>query len=314
MICHFENRQIQSLPNPRFRCAADDGTPVLAIRLDHRDGVIPLRDLPSRFGIIATSHDGQMLRQIGAALDFVHELRIGDPLPAEILGGDASWAPDPIHRHIASDRLRGQLLQWLRLNGIPSAARLQASDFDHTGHDPDLAQRLHAAFDLLASQLQMPHALDVLALLESLSEELAYIEALRERLLRPVRDLGRKLESISRRHHPRGDHFHMITQVRRLCFMGLSQIGRRFGAVDNLTTDVIELLTTAEKQWGTIRTNRNWLYRSYLAFAPILQEWQSVPHVIDDMFWPRLARTYRFLAPRFMAMQEWKRPPHGLTN
>ncbi len=312
IACELANPLFRGVANPLFRRAEDDGVPSLVVRMGERDGVVPLRTLQARLGIADASPDGQMLARIALALDFVAEIRPGDPLPTEILTGDASWQPEPTHYHIASRRLRGRLIQWLQVIGAPGWRQLMAGDFDRAEHDPALAARLHAAFGLLGARLQLPDALDAIALMGSLSEELACIEALRERLLGPMRALARKLDTISQARRGDGMNADMLAQVRRLCRAGLQRIGTRFSAVDTLTEDIVTALSGGANQQLLIRTNRDWLHRTYRAVAPLLSEWNAAPAAIDEDFWARLARTYRFLAPRFMPVQEWNRVMRAL--
>ena len=63
---------------------------------------------------------------------------------------------------------------------------------------------------------------------------------------------------------------------------------------------------TVRSQRVFIRSNRDWLYRTRLAWEGILRQWRPPPQQLDDMSWGLITRTYRFLAPRFMPVQEWQ--------
>ena len=311
VICQLENAVLAGFPAPLFRRAADDGVPVLVVRLGDREGVVPLRGLQRRLGIANDSPDGVMLGHIGAALDFVSELRPGDPLPAEILTGDASWAPDAGHRHIAARRLRERLIQWLRATGVKGADGIEAADFDRTDLDAALRDRIHAAFAEVARQLRLADTLDAIAALQSLVEDLAYIEALRERLLLKSRRMARKLDLIGQMRRGDGWNTDMLTLVRRLSQTALTRIGARLNEVDALSDDIIAALGRGPGQQTIIRAGRDWLYRTQRVFAPILAEWEAAPAEIDAQFWNRLGRTHRLLAPRFMDRQEWHQARRG---
>lgn len=316
VICQLESPLLSGFAAPVFRRAADDGVPVLVVRLGEREGVVPLHGLQVRLGIEDDSPDGRMLGQIGAALDFVSELRPGDPLPAEVLTGDASWQPDAGHRHVAARRLRERLILWLRMSKVAGGEHIQVSDFDHMDRDPALRERVHVAFAQVARQLGLPDALDAIGVLEGLVTDLAYIEALRERLLVKLRRMARKLDAISQGRRGDGVNTDMLIMVRRLCQVGLGRIGARLSAVDALSDDIIAALGGGLGQQTLIRSSRDWLYRTQRVFAPMLAEWEAAPMEIDDDFWNRLTRAYRLLAPRFMAVQEWKqtRRPGGVQN
>ena len=67
-----------------------------------------------------------MLGLIAQSLDFVTLLRLGDPLPAEVLSGAASWEPDPLHLQLANARLQWQLVTWLNSGTGGDAPQMDA--------------------------------------------------------------------------------------------------------------------------------------------------------------------------------------------
>jgi hypothetical protein len=97
-----------------------------------------------------------------------------------------------------------------------------------------------------------------------------------------------------------------LTRIRRLAGLALEQIAARFTDVDTQTREVLAMLRNADANRNFIRGHRDWLYRSSLAWQPILSEWDAaLMPGLDDSTWARLNRTYHFLAPRFMPMKEW---------
>ncbi len=66
-------------------------------------------------------------------------------------------------------------------------------------------------------------------------------------------------------------------------------------------------LRNAESQRAFIRSNRDWLYRSQLAWESTLGAWDAARPRADDATSVLLGRTYRFLAPRYMPVTEWLR-------
>ena len=153
--------------------------------------------------------------------------------------------------------------------------------------------------------LGLPDAASVIALLEELAHELAFIETLCERFLTPLEAMARTIDVAS--HGWRGDQYHqdMLIQARRLLAAALAGITERFAQIAAQCASVIAMLRGVAAHRGLIRANRDWLYRSQRAFAPILAQWDTAPPSIDAQFWPRIVSTTRFLAPRFMACQEW---------
>jgi hypothetical protein len=231
-------------------------------------------------------------------------LRIGDKLPAEVLTGEASWEPDPSHLQLATTRLKLQLVAWLKSGtgvdqtDVDPDALLQVAD------DPAIRRQVQEAMTRAAQALGLADREAVLVLIEELARELAYIEALRDRLLRRMLAMGRKVEHL---HKGRSDATHMetLTQVRRLSGVAIKQLVARFEAVDGQTGEVMAALRNAGNQREFIREQRDWMYRSLLGWQPILLAWDNGGNILDDPTRTLLSQSYQFLAPRFMPVTEW---------
>lgn len=307
--CELSHRLFTQLGEPIFRRAATDATPVMAVRLGERDAAIPLRSLQKECGIRDDSPDGRMLQLIAESLDFVTGLRLGDTLPTEVLTGEASWEPEPAHLKLAATRLHMQLVEWLGSRSGPGSASekpaLDARALVGSEANPALRQQVQTAFDQAALALGLRDASEVVTLVENLARELAYIEALRDRLLRPVQDVAMKLRASDARARGSPERQETLTQVRRLAGRALKQIGGRFDELDAQTGEVMHALRNAESQRAFIRSSRDWLYRSQLAWDPLLRAWDKTPGIHHIAFPALLNRSYLFLAPRFMAVTEW---------
>jgi hypothetical protein len=254
---------------PVFRRAAD-GVPAMVVAFGEREAVVPLGPLQRQLGIDDASPDGRMLRLIAEALDFVPELRLGDRLPSEVLTGEASWSPAPHHRARAAAVLRGRLLAAVALHG---AAAVQAAD-----------------------TLVLP-----------LAHEIAYIEALRETLLLRTEAMARAVRALGHGWNGHANGHATLAQVARLAEAAASDLAARFAAVDAVTADIRAALRDLAGRRAAIRAHRDGLVRTARAFAPVLDAWDTAPTRIDDSVWPLLARTWRLLAARCMAVQEWER-------
>jgi len=303
--CVLEHRMFSTLGDVRFRRSGTDGAAMMAVSLGDREADIPLCSLGREFGIDSASPDGRMLELIGESLDFVSVLQPGDRLPPEILTGEASWRPSPNHLRIAATRLRLQLVAWLAPDGaqggtLDELALLRLAD------DPALRRKVQAVMSRAAEELGLSSAADVTRLLEELAEELAYIEALRDRLLRRVESVSRKVTRLNQQCTTQLGGAETLLQVKRLCASALKQVRLRFAELDGQTGEVLSALRNHENQRVFIRSNRDWLYRSQRAWDPILKQWDAAADQLDDATWALLARTYQFLAPRFMATTEWQ--------
>jgi hypothetical protein len=298
--CVLEHRMFPLLGASLFRHAETDGTAVMIVMLGDREAALPLRSLQNEFGIDNDSPDGRMLALIAAALDFVTCLRIGDPLPAEVLSGKASWEPDQAHLQLASAKLRLQLVGWLNAGSATANADLDPGHLSQLDENPALRQRVQEAFDRAATELGVADRESVVQMVEDLAGELAFIESLRDRLLGRVTTMTAKIERLTRGPRPEGVTVETLTQVRRLITKALREIRRRFEDLDAQTGEVMSVLRNADSQRAFIRSNRDWLYRSLRAWDPILREWDAT-NDLRGLF----SRTYSFLAPRFMSVSEW---------
>lgn len=303
--CVLQHRAFHMLSNVTFRRAEADETPVMAMSLGERHAAVPLRALQHELGIEDDSPDGRMLALIAQSLDYVAGLQIGDPLPGEVLDGRASWSPGEAHRALAAARLRLQLASWLR----PEAAGVVAPDAPtvlRLDDDPAMRQHVNAALDAVVRNLGLPHRMAVVDLLDRLADELGFIEALRDGLLNRTQAMMETIDHlgrIGRVNHKRSD---TLTQVRRLGHAALRQMAFRFEEIDAQTEDVVAALRNLDSQRSFIRSSRDWLYRLQRAWDPLLRQWEATSPLTEIELWRLIERTYRFLAPRYMPVQEWQ--------
>jgi hypothetical protein len=303
--CVLKHPVFTTLREPLFRLAETDGTPVMVVKLGERDAVIPLQSLQREFSIPDESDDGRMIALIAQSLDFVAGLRMGDALPPEVLDGGASWTPDEMHLRIANARLQWQLVTWLNSGTGGDEAELKLDDLVQLTEDPVRRQQVQMAFDKAAESLGLPSRDAVVQLVEELARELAYIEALRERLLQRVVAMMDKLNRMAQMYRGDASHLEMLTQVRRLTGAALKQIAHRFDELDAQTGEVMSALRNADSQRTFIRSNRDWLYRAQRAWQSLLSEWDGAGISFDEGMMQLLSRSYQFLAPRFMPVTEW---------
>jgi hypothetical protein len=311
--CILQHRLFASFADPLFRRAESDGSPVMVVKLGDREAAIPLRSLQREFAIADDSDDGRMLGLIAQSLDFISLLRVGDALPTEVLSGQASWEPDLVHLEISKARLQWQLVAWLNSGTGAETPALDAESLLQVADDPARKAQVQQAFAKAAEALGMPSREAVIQLVEELAQELAYIEALRDRLLRRVKGMSDKLNRMAQNYHGDASHLETLTQVRRLTNIAFKQISHRFDELDAQTGEVMSALRNADSQRVFIRSNRDWLYRTQRAWHALLTDWDVAGIGYDEGVLLLLNRSYHFLAPRFMPVTEWESRtlPHG---
>lgn len=307
-ICFLAHRGFRLLGIPLFRRAESDNAPAMVVTLGEREVSLPLRALQREFGIADDTPDGRMLVVMAEALEYVSVLRIGDPLPGEVCSGTASWEPDAMHLALASIRLRLQLVAWVNAGTAEDAPEMDADALLRLGDDPVVRKQIQDALDRAANALGLGSQAAVVALIEDLAHELAFIEALRDRFFYKVQAVALKIEHMARGLRADTTQLDALTQVRRLSKLALKDLRRRFGELDAQTGEVMPALRNTTRQRAFIRENRDWLYRSLRAWQPFIDEWEDAGIEFDDAARELLGRTYRFLAPRYMPVTEWLSP------
>jgi hypothetical protein len=299
--CVLGHRVFTMLGAVSFRRARADGTPVMVVTLGEREAVVPLRALQREFGIDDASPDGRMLGLIAESLDYVCGLSLGDRLPSEVLTGRASWEPTLRHRKLAMDVVRLKLLAWID----PSATDPAKGDpIERLETEPALRQQVQIAFDRAAGELDLPDRQAVVARVEELAGEMAYIEALRDRLLRPVQAIAIRVEAVIQATRGDSQRQETLGRVARLAETARQQFQERFDEVMAQTGEVLSALRNMESQQAFIRSARDQLYRSQRAWQPILDAWADA-EALEEVPWDLINRTYQFLAPRYMPVTEW---------
>jgi predicted regulator of Ras-like GTPase activity (Roadblock/LC7/MglB family) len=265
-----------------------------------------LLSLQAELGIANDSPDGRMLVLIARSLDFVADLRLGELLPVEVLGGSASWQPSAMHQQLAASRMKLQLISQLDGNEPTDWSKAEPKAVLAAAANPATRLRLQAAYIEAAVRLELPDPAAAMALAETVAYELGFVEAMRDRLLRRV------LRMLDRIRHLAGtlannlSGLEVVSRVKRLTGIAIDRITARFAEVDGQTETVLDTLRLLDVRCIVIRQHRDWLYCSLRGWEPILAAWEAASFDWCDSTWPLLGRTYRFLAPRFMPMQEWQ--------
>lgn len=304
--CGFEHPLFNRLNDMVFRPAEADGTPSLIIPLGRSIAVLPLRSLQAELGIDSASPDGRMLALIARSLDFVADLRLGDLLPVEVLDGAASWQPSALHQQLAASRLKLRLISQLDEDDAVDWGRAEPRAVLAAAAEPGMRLQLQAAYIEVTARLGLSEAAAAARLVEDAAHELGFVEALRDRLLRRMLRLMDRVRHLANGLAQNLAGLELLSRVTRLTGIAIRRISARFAELDSQTEIVLDTLRSLEIQRVLIRQHRDWLYCSLRGWEPILAAWEAAAFDWSDGTWQLLGRTYRFLAPRFMPMQEWQ--------
>ncbi|MGC8470511.1 MAG: hypothetical protein ACP5NI_11440, partial [Acetobacteraceae bacterium] len=174
--------------------------------------------------------------------------------------------------------------------------------------DPDVRRAVQRAFTNIASELGLAGATEVVGMVAAAAQELAFIEALRERLLVPVSALRRRLGALLLAFRGDGTHREMLSRTHLLCGLAEREIAAQFHEIDGQTADTVAFLCNLAQHRAMIRASRDRLYRFQRRFDTMIAAWAAAEAVADESLWVLVLHTYRGLAPRYMPRQEWPRP------
>lgn len=303
--CTFEHLLFSRLGEVVFRLAEADGVPCLLVPMGRSAAALPLRSLQAELGIDDASADGQMLARVARSLDFVTGLRLGDPLPVEVSDGAASWQPSPRHQELAASRLKLQLVSQLGADTATDWGKAEPQAVLAAAKDPGLRLSLQAAYVEAAALLGLPDAAAAARLVEAAADELSYIEALRDWLLRRMLQLTERLRRLASGVSQNLPGLELLSRVARLTGIALAKTNTCFADIEGQTESVLDALRAPDAWRALVRLHRDWLHCSLRGWEPILTAWDHATADWSDRTWPLLSRTYKFLAPRFMPVQEW---------
>ena len=302
-ICQLTHASFRMLKEPLFRLSEGTRIPSMVIQLASQEAILPLKSVAREFRIDPESPDGQMLEWIEQALDFVVVLRIGDKMPSELNGGQASWEPNDQDRSIATSRVRYNLTRcvFARMGKTVTISGAGTPGWEETGKNREL---LNQAIEDAATLVAGTDVAEIKTRMGTICEEMAYVESMRRTLTRGITPIKDKLLRMPLSQIPvsRQETF---KHVQALATRGVKEITSRFDEVDVRLDDVLAMLRDTAGAATWMRRHRDWLVRTNHSWGSVLTEWANAPRDYDDFFWKVVERTYLFLAPRYMSFQEW---------
>jgi hypothetical protein len=281
---------------------SSDGMPVFALRIGETEATLPLNGIAMEYNIKPGSPDAIMLDLVAEGLNFVKALRIGDPIPKELLTGEPSWEITASHRLLAQQRLSMQLVTWMSGEEMmePDPTQLLA-----IAEDAEMQKSVNEALGAAAAELDLGNDKEkVLALIEELAEELAPIEALREKLGK-VLDIRRKVQALRHIYRKEMSALEIANSVGRLMEIAAPEFTERFEEIDMKTSEIMTAMRNMADQKKYIRQQRDDLYCRLVIWDEMFVWWDLVALENNGENVETLRQSYRFLAPRFMQVDEW---------
>lgn len=257
-----------------------------------------VQSLKREFEIDDASPDGEALKRVERALQYVKQISPGDQIPREILDGSASWPIEDAHLIRAKSRL-SVLLGHMAVPGLVDVEG--RVDFSDLLERPDVRQAIQDGFAEAAQALGYTQngKEKVVQQIERLAGELAYIEALRDfffnifRLDKDVKVLASFLndDKIAQQE---------IWRVTELLKRPLADYRQRFVRVEAQTGEILSVLKNIELVIEFVRDTRDDLHSATMIWDEILDQWTEPPTQNKRKEYNKLRNLYQFLAQNFL--------------
>jgi hypothetical protein len=227
----------------------------------------------------------------------VPDIRPGDAIPNEIIDGTASWTVARRHKQIARDKIQLQLLSWMS-GGVASYASLD--ELKKIVESDDNKRALKSAFEraAVALGLEASQSEQVVDRIETLSRELCYIEALRERSHEVLKVRG-YLDALTKAYSADQRVSADIGSMKLLMTKAANELNNVLDGIDAETADVLGALMSIEVIIQAVRRARDELHHILMEWDPVIVRWQNLEMVKCQPVDRALTATYQFLAQRF---------------
>jgi hypothetical protein len=298
----FEHK-VFDVPGVYF-ALTNDRKPALHISYGDLRAQIETKSLRRGFEIDAGSADGSMLNVVERSLRFVREIRPNDSIPREVLDGTASWAADECHRVIAHDRMMLHLAAW----STGQRVHVKRDQISGLARNAAIQEKVKEAIRAVAEKLGLGDDGKAMILdrIASFGRELAYIEAIRERLneARSIEQKVAKLMAIYKNDRFVGES---LMRVASLVTGPLTQFDIKFTGIDNDTADIIGICQRYDEKVAQLRRTRDDLFELYMMWEPILFGWQHIAVERSKATEETIRTTFQFLARNYPQQTAWRR-------
>lgn len=297
----FEHK-VFTLKGARFALTEDGSTPAFHVELGALIASLPLGTLRSEFAIERESPDDVLLAIVEKSLRFVKDIRPGDSIPRELLDGTASWSVEDRHRLRAKAHLLARALGTDETQG--------ASDDVLQGFisRPETLTQLNAAAAEIANKLgDEMTAEPVLARIDDLARELAYIEALHERC-GEVLNIVPKVSQLARVYRSDRAIVDELSRIRTLMLKPIELYDGIFARLTKRQEKIEEAIGHFYERIEFIREQRDDLHQSLMLWDPVLAAWKAIEMTRCTETEAKISELYRFIARHYLTSQSWQ---HG---
>lgn len=303
---HFDfQHKVFSLPSAFFCVDPTSKDPVLNILLGDLKASLAFPTIQESFQIEEGSHDDRLLEVVEQGLAFVKQIRPGEQIPGELLDGRASWSVEDRHRKLAKGRLMMQVASSVKGNEIIVS---DADQLEQILEDPQTQARMKTAIERIAVRLKLTENGEQLVQdrIDSLAQELSYIEALRDRF-KHIGKIETKLGKLTTIYRTDRTFCSEINRMQGLIRKPLREYDMVFDQADAQTGDIVGALKDFHATVQFVRKIRDDLRAKLLEWEDLLHGWDHIAMERSGQMEQLQKQTYRFLASRFIETTVWKR-------
>lgn len=300
----FDDPFFTRCKNAYFRLSEGDAEAVMVMPVNGTEYALKLDGIRHELKLESDDLDSRMLSAIAEGLNYVQALRLGDKVPSELTSGRASWKVAERHHAIARDRLFAQLVTWL--SGEEQIIT-EPEELQRMMEDPEVKSKVNDAFDNAIRQLglETDQREEVVKLVDELSIEIAYIEALRDKF-RDVVGVVQKLAQLRKTFTSDRSISATTLSALRLAKLAVQKYHDTFELVDAQTGEIISVLKNFQSQIEFLRSTRNELYTRLKAWDEHVEKWRHVDGSKRISGADKLIESlYQFLAQRYLPVDEW---------
>jgi len=301
---HFAlHHKVFDVPGAVFKMDRVNRTVALHMQLGGVAASIDIHQIVKTFGIDTDSEDGHMLKTIERSLSFVREIRPGDSIPNELLDGTASWTVEPRHLEKARSKLLIQLVSWMTAGNSAIDSSVDVLKLIDT---PEVKEKINDAFGAAARHLGMRDVDKelVIAMIGQLANELAYIEALRDKLVGYL-VIKKKLKDLSATYRTDRRVGETIDRTLTLVSQPFNKLREQFQLVDAQTAEVLSSLRRLAATVQFLRGVRDSMREFVLLWHDLDAQWIDLRVERGPVAEALVTRTYRFAATYYSMTQRW---------
>ncbi len=273
------------------------------VQLGDNQVSLTLNAVRKNFEIDSTSEDSQLLELVSKSLPLVKRIRPGDSIPKEVLDGTASWSVEDHHRIMSKTRMVIALAQQImgEEQVVPDARKLI-----ELAEDPEVKKKAKEGIEKIAEANGFDkgkHHL-VVSMIDQLSDELSYIEALKEHFLK-VNSISQRLKDTQKTFGEDKGLCEEIDRIHILLKGPFKHYRKIFVNLSNHITDINEVVQSFSTTIELIRKSRDQLRSSFMDWEELVQNWQDQTLERDSGVEGLVRDTYRFVATNFPQTQGW---------